>query len=104
MRNLVIDLRRMNATAPAIGLHWQVSQSTSLINVVVEMSQENGTQHQGTRSHDLHRYLIDPNPLSRTFHGKRKVRLGSWNTTDGILTSYVSGGFMGGMYSDSRLP
>ncbi|KAG9310286.1 glycoside hydrolase family 55 protein [Chiua virens] len=47
VRNLVIDLRQMNATAPAIGLHWQVSQATSLVNVVVEMSQENGTQHQG---------------------------------------------------------
>ncbi|KAG8220202.1 glycoside hydrolase family 55 protein [Butyriboletus roseoflavus] len=47
VRNLVIDLRRMSPTAPAIGLHWQVSQATSLINVVVEMSQENGTQHQG---------------------------------------------------------
>ncbi|KAI9566967.1 glycoside hydrolase family 55 protein, partial [Boletus coccyginus] len=47
VRNLIIDLRQMNATAPAIGIHWQVSQATSLINVVVEMSQENGTQHQG---------------------------------------------------------
>ena len=47
VRNLVIDLRQMPASAPAIGLHWQVSQATSLINVVVEMSKENGTQHQG---------------------------------------------------------
>ncbi|KAI6165441.1 glycoside hydrolase family 55 protein [Pisolithus thermaeus] len=47
VRNLIIDLRQMPATAPAIGLHWQVSQATSLINVVVEMSKENGTQHQG---------------------------------------------------------
>ena len=47
VRNLVIDLRQMPASAPAIGLHWQVSQVTSLINVVVEMSKENGTQHQG---------------------------------------------------------
>jgi hypothetical protein len=51
VRNLIIDLRRMNATAPAIGIHWQVSQATSLINIVVEMSQENGTQHQGIGSH-----------------------------------------------------
>ena len=51
VRNLIIDLRRMNATAPAMGIHWQVSQATSLINVVVEMSQENGTQHQGIASH-----------------------------------------------------
>ncbi|KAF8446401.1 exo-beta-1,3-glucanase [Boletus edulis BED1] len=47
VRNLIIDLRRVNATVPAIGIHWQVSQATSLINVVVEMSQANGTQHQG---------------------------------------------------------
>ncbi|KIJ60520.1 glycoside hydrolase family 55 protein [Hydnomerulius pinastri MD-312] len=47
VRNIIIDLRQMPVTAPAIGLHWQVSQSTSLMNVIVEMSQENGTQHQG---------------------------------------------------------
>ncbi|KAF9229792.1 glycoside hydrolase family 55 protein [Gyrodon lividus] len=47
VRNMIIDLRRMPASASAIGLHWQVSQATSLMNVVVEMSQENGTQHQG---------------------------------------------------------
>ncbi|KIJ21365.1 glycoside hydrolase family 55 protein [Paxillus involutus ATCC 200175] len=47
VRNIIIDLRPMPASAPAIGLHWQVSQSTSLMNVVVEMSQDNGTQHQG---------------------------------------------------------
>lgn len=50
VRNMIIDLRRVNATKPAIGIHWQVSQATSLINVVVEMSQANGTQHQGTVS------------------------------------------------------
>ncbi|KAH7925008.1 glycoside hydrolase family 55 protein [Leucogyrophana mollusca] len=47
VRNIVIDLRQMPAAAPAIGLHWQVSQATSLMNVVVEMSTANGTQHQG---------------------------------------------------------
>ncbi|EGN92987.1 glycoside hydrolase family 55 protein [Serpula lacrymans var. lacrymans S7.3] len=47
IRNLVIDLRQMNVSAPAIGIHWQVSQSTSLMNIVVEMSSENGTQHKG---------------------------------------------------------
>ncbi|KAH7884063.1 glycoside hydrolase family 55 protein [Phlebopus sp. FC_14] len=46
VRNIIIDLRQMPAAAPAIGLHWQVSQSTSLMNVMVEMSRENGTQHQ----------------------------------------------------------
>ncbi|KAG6333026.1 hypothetical protein ID866_6061 [Astraeus odoratus] len=47
VRNLVIDLRQMPPSAPAVGLHWQVSQATSLVNVVVEMSKDNGTQHQG---------------------------------------------------------
>ncbi|KAF9242334.1 glycoside hydrolase family 55 protein [Melanogaster broomeanus] len=47
VRNIIIDLRQMPASAPAIGLHWQVSQATSLMNLLVEMSQENGTQHQG---------------------------------------------------------
>ena len=97
MRNLIIDLRRMNATAPAIGLHWQVSQATSLINVVVEMSQENGTQHQGTRPHASNQCSIDSHLLSRTLHGERKVRGDLWSATDVILTSHISGGFMGGM-------
>ncbi|KAG9074861.1 hypothetical protein FRC06_010419 [Ceratobasidium sp. 370] len=46
-RNFVIDLRRMPASASATGLHWQVSQATSLINVRVEMSQAAGNNHQG---------------------------------------------------------
>jgi hypothetical protein len=47
VRNFVIDLRQMPATANATGLHWQVSQATSLFNVVVEMSTEPGNIHQG---------------------------------------------------------
>ncbi|KAG8714106.1 hypothetical protein FRC08_012359 [Ceratobasidium sp. 394] len=46
-RNFIIDLRRMPASASATGLHWQVSQATSLINVRVEMSQAAGNNHQG---------------------------------------------------------
>ena len=34
----------------AIGLHWQVAQATSLVNVVVEMSTASGTNHQGKKS------------------------------------------------------
>ncbi|EGN92975.1 glycoside hydrolase family 55 protein [Serpula lacrymans var. lacrymans S7.3] len=47
IRNLVIDLRQMPATTSAIGLHWQVSQATSLMNIVVEMSTASGNSHQG---------------------------------------------------------
>jgi len=47
VRNLVIDLRQIPAANTAIGLHWQVAQATSLINVVVEMSIEPGNNHQG---------------------------------------------------------
>jgi glucan 1,3-beta-glucosidase len=44
VRNFIIDLTGAPA-AGATALHWQVSQSTSLINIVVEMGA--GSQHQG---------------------------------------------------------
>ncbi|KAH8117300.1 exo-beta-1,3-glucanase [Phellopilus nigrolimitatus] len=47
VRNFVIDLTRMPATTSATGLHWQVSQATSLMNIVVEMSTDAATAHQG---------------------------------------------------------
>ncbi|KAI0831502.1 exo-beta-1,3-glucanase [Trametes gibbosa] len=47
VRNFVIDLRRMPASASATGIHWQVSQATSLANVVFEMSTAPGNAHQG---------------------------------------------------------
>ncbi|OJA12371.1 hypothetical protein AZE42_04340 [Rhizopogon vesiculosus] len=47
VRNLIIDLRQIPASNVAIGLHWQVAQATSLINIVVEMSTESGNNHQG---------------------------------------------------------
>ncbi|KIJ14887.1 glycoside hydrolase family 55 protein, partial [Paxillus involutus ATCC 200175] len=47
VRNLIIDLRQVPSANLAIGLHWQVSQATSLVNVVVEMSTAAGTNHQG---------------------------------------------------------
>lgn len=47
VRNFVIDLRLMPATSSATGLHWQMSQSTALTNVVVHMSQDSATNHQG---------------------------------------------------------
>ena len=47
VRNVIIDTRQMKPEADAIGIHWEVSQSTSLVNVVVEMSQEKNTNHVG---------------------------------------------------------
>ncbi|KDN47784.1 hypothetical protein RSAG8_03204, partial [Rhizoctonia solani AG-8 WAC10335] len=46
-RNFIIDLRRVPAANSATGLHWQVSQATSLNNIRVEMSQAAGNNHQG---------------------------------------------------------
>ncbi|KAG2360832.1 hypothetical protein BDR07DRAFT_1335179 [Suillus spraguei] len=47
VRNFVIDLTRMPANVSATGIHWEVSQSTSLVNVVVNMSTQPGNDHQG---------------------------------------------------------
>ncbi|CCL99324.1 uncharacterized protein FIBRA_01342 [Fibroporia radiculosa] len=47
VRNFVIDVTEMSATSSATGLHWQVSQGTSLYNLVVEMSTASNTAHQG---------------------------------------------------------
>lgn len=45
VRNFVIDLRQV--AGGATGIHWQVSQATSLINLVFQMSTAAGNQHQG---------------------------------------------------------
>ncbi|KAH9951962.1 exo-beta-1,3-glucanase [Amylocystis lapponica] len=47
VRNFVIDLTQMPASASATGIHWQVSQATSLMNIVFEMSTASGNSHQG---------------------------------------------------------
>ncbi|GJJ16246.1 hypothetical protein Clacol_010542 [Clathrus columnatus] len=47
VRNFVIDLTKTPATSQATGLHWQVSQGTSLYNIRVEMSTDPNTNHQG---------------------------------------------------------
>lgn len=48
VRNFVIDVRRVPAqNSQGTGLHWQVSQATSLINIVVHMSTATNTAHQG---------------------------------------------------------
>lgn len=45
-RNFIIDLRSA-PVAGATGIHWQVSQATSLMNIRVEMSTASGNNHQG---------------------------------------------------------
>ncbi|KDQ52486.1 glycoside hydrolase family 55 protein [Jaapia argillacea MUCL 33604] len=47
VRNLVVDLRQMGATSGATGIHWQVSQATSIMNFVVWMSTASGNNHRG---------------------------------------------------------
>ncbi|KAF8163174.1 exo-beta-1,3-glucanase [Crassisporium funariophilum] len=48
VRNFVIDVRQVPAEKPqGTGLHWQVAQATSLMNIVVQMSTAANTAHQG---------------------------------------------------------
>ncbi|KAJ3762988.1 exo-beta-1,3-glucanase [Lentinula raphanica] len=48
VRNFVIDVRQVPATnSQGTGIHWQVAQATSLMNIVFEMSTEADTAHQG---------------------------------------------------------
>ncbi|KAJ4479463.1 exo-beta-1,3-glucanase [Lentinula lateritia] len=48
VRNFVIDVRQVPATnSQGTGIHWQVAQATSLMNIVFEMSMAANTAHQG---------------------------------------------------------
>ncbi|KAJ4488492.1 exo-beta-1,3-glucanase [Lentinula aciculospora] len=48
VRNFVIDVRQVPATNnQGTGIHWQVAQATSLMNIVFEMSTAADTAHQG---------------------------------------------------------
>lgn len=47
VRNFVIDVSRMPPSTSATGIHWQVSQATSLMNIVFQMSTAAGNAHQG---------------------------------------------------------
>ncbi|KAF8960770.1 pectate lyase superfamily protein-domain-containing protein [Flammula alnicola] len=47
VRNFVIDVRQVPATnSQGTGIHWQVSQATSLMNIVFQMSAASNTAHQ----------------------------------------------------------
>ncbi|KAJ7684646.1 exo-beta-1,3-glucanase [Mycena polygramma] len=48
VRNFVIDVTRVPPTlSQGTGIHWQVAQATSLMNIVVNMSPAANTAHQG---------------------------------------------------------
>ncbi|KAF5391727.1 hypothetical protein D9757_001809 [Collybiopsis confluens] len=48
IRNFVIDVRQVPATNDqGTGIHWQVAQATSLVNIVFQMSTAANTAHQG---------------------------------------------------------
>ncbi|KAG6814279.1 hypothetical protein H0H92_013404 [Tricholoma furcatifolium] len=48
VRNFVIDVTNVPATdSQGTGIHWQVAQGTSLMNIVFEMSTASDTAHQG---------------------------------------------------------
>ncbi|KAJ7871389.1 exo-beta-1,3-glucanase [Mycena olivaceomarginata] len=48
VRNFVIDVTRVPAElSQGTGIHWQVSQSTSLMNIVINLSTAADTAHQG---------------------------------------------------------
>ncbi|KAJ7480885.1 exo-beta-1,3-glucanase [Mycena latifolia] len=47
VRNFVIDVTRMSPDQYGTGIHWQVGQATSLINIDFKMSSAPGTHHQG---------------------------------------------------------
>ncbi|KAF8900725.1 exo-beta-1,3-glucanase [Gymnopilus junonius] len=48
VRNFVIDVRQVPATNnQGTGIHWQVAQATSLMNIVFFMSTASNTAHQG---------------------------------------------------------
>jgi hypothetical protein len=47
IRNFVIDTTRVPYNVQCTGIHWQVAQATSLVNIHFYMSQTAGTAHQG---------------------------------------------------------
>ncbi|PFH50090.1 glycoside hydrolase family 55 protein [Amanita thiersii Skay4041] len=48
VRNFIIDVRQVPADkSQGTGIHWQVSQATSLMNIVFQMSTASNTAHQG---------------------------------------------------------
>ena len=61
IRNLVIDMTHVPANQVIRGIHWPTAQATSLQNIVFEMSDAAGTQHQGLFIEDgkPYEYMLD---------------------------------------------
>jgi len=47
IRNFVIDMTNIPSTSAITGIHWPTAQATSLQNIVFQMSDVPGTQHNG---------------------------------------------------------
>ncbi|KAH9887450.1 putative Exo-beta-1,3-glucanae [Xylariomycetidae sp. FL2044] len=47
VRNLVIDMTSVSPSVAVCGIHWAVSQATSLQNIIFKMSTAPGTLHEG---------------------------------------------------------
>ncbi|XP_037024340.1 probable glucan endo-1,3-beta-glucosidase ARB_02077 [Bradysia coprophila] len=47
VRNFIIDTTRTPAASTTTGIHWQVAQATSLVNIEFVMSTQAGNAHQG---------------------------------------------------------
>ena len=47
IRNFRLNTTLMPTSATGTGIHWQVSQATSLINIIFDMPTTAGNAHQG---------------------------------------------------------
>ena len=47
VRNFILDMTAIPHNSTATGIHWPTAQATSLQNIVFNMSNTNGTMHQG---------------------------------------------------------
>jgi glucan 1,3-beta-glucosidase len=47
IRNFVLDMTNIPSTSAITGIHWPTAQATSLQNIVFQMSDVPGTQHNG---------------------------------------------------------
>ncbi|KAG6819219.1 hypothetical protein H0H93_014091, partial [Arthromyces matolae] len=79
VRNFVIDVRQIPPERSGTGLHWQVAQATSLMNILFFMSTASNTAHQGNALE------LERHDLSLTYV----------YACSGIWMENGSGGFMG---------
>ena len=47
IRNFILDMTSVPSTSAITGIHWPTAQSTSVQNVVFQMSDAPGTKHRG---------------------------------------------------------